>query len=240
MNSRKKSKGDIILEIVLLEYWTFSQMLSDNNKHIYEIWSRYIKKKEVILKKQNKKNNKDCKLKGGNSDNFCTRVVNLVTYDVVDDQKLTSKVWSKYLKKERTYSEKALKLESEILKFSLFVAIATRIFNIGRKKSMCIISRLSATHISSFIKIFSVPFALSLDPVYVLNLPYFSLFIAIATRIFNIRRKGKNVHNFITAIYPYTKFHKNIFSTLCVIQFCGLTDGLTDRRTEGKPEVPSC
>jgi hypothetical protein len=28
------------------------------------------------------------KLKGGISDNFCARVVNLVTYDVVDDQKL--------------------------------------------------------------------------------------------------------------------------------------------------------
>jgi hypothetical protein len=32
------------------------------------------------------------KLKGGNSDHFCTRVVNLVTYDVVDDQKLIFKV----------------------------------------------------------------------------------------------------------------------------------------------------
>ena len=37
--SRKKSKfkGDIILEIVLLEYLTFSKMSSDNKKHIYEV-----------------------------------------------------------------------------------------------------------------------------------------------------------------------------------------------------------
>jgi hypothetical protein len=39
------------------------------------------------------------KFKGGNSDNICARVVNLVTYDVIDDQKLIFKVWSKYLKK---------------------------------------------------------------------------------------------------------------------------------------------
>jgi hypothetical protein len=30
--------------------------------------------------------------KGGNSDNFCASVVNLVTYDVVDDQELVFKV----------------------------------------------------------------------------------------------------------------------------------------------------
>jgi hypothetical protein len=39
------------------------------------------------------------KVKGGDSDNFCARVVHLVTYDVVDDQKLIFKVWSKYLRK---------------------------------------------------------------------------------------------------------------------------------------------
>jgi hypothetical protein len=41
----------------------------------------------------------------------------------------------------------------------------------------------------------------------------FRLFVAIATRIFNmIGRKEKDVHNLQTAIYPYFKFHKNIFS----------------------------
>jgi hypothetical protein len=38
LGKKSKFKGDIILEIVLLEYWTFSQMLSDNKKHNY-IWS---------------------------------------------------------------------------------------------------------------------------------------------------------------------------------------------------------
>jgi hypothetical protein len=41
----------------------------------------------------------------------------------------------------------------------------------------------------------------------------FSIFVAIATRILNIGRKEKDVHNLQTAIYPYFKFHKNIFST---------------------------
>jgi hypothetical protein len=71
-----------------------------------------------------------------------------------------------------------------------------------------------------------------------------SQFVAIATRIFNIERKEKkNVHNLHTSIYPYIKFHKNIFSTFCVIAGSsfvdGRTDGQTDRRTEGKPKVPS-
>jgi hypothetical protein len=30
-------KGDIILEIFLLEYLTFSKMFSDNKKYIYEV-----------------------------------------------------------------------------------------------------------------------------------------------------------------------------------------------------------
>jgi hypothetical protein len=68
----------------------------------------------------------------------------------------------------------------------------------------------------------------------------FSLFVAIATRILNIGRKGKEVH---TAIYPEIKFHKNIFSTFCVIAGSSFVDGMTDRRTErrteGKPKVPS-
>jgi hypothetical protein len=71
----------------------------------------------------------------------------------------------------------------------------------------------------------------------------FSLFVGIATRIFNIGRKEKDVHNLHTAIYPYIKFHKNIFSTFCVIAGSsfvdGLKDGRTDRRTEGKPKVLS-
>ena len=32
------------------------------------------------------------KFKGGNSDKFCARVVNFVTYDVVDDKQLIFKV----------------------------------------------------------------------------------------------------------------------------------------------------
>jgi hypothetical protein len=60
-----------------------------------------------------------------------------------------------------------------------------------------------------------------------------SLFVAIATRIFNIGRK-KNVHNFHTAIYPYIKFHKNIFSTFQVIAGSSFVDGRTDRQTDGR------
>jgi hypothetical protein len=37
--------------------------------------------------------------KGGYSDKFCARVVNFVTYDVVDDKQLIFKVRRKYLKK---------------------------------------------------------------------------------------------------------------------------------------------
>jgi hypothetical protein len=96
---------------------------------------------------------------------------------------------------------------------------------------MSMISRLPATHVSSFIKFLSVLFALWRDPAYVLNLPYFSLFIAIATRIFNIGRKEKDVHNFHSAIYPYVKFQKNVFSTFCVIAGSCVVDGRTDRRT---------
>jgi hypothetical protein len=59
-------------------------MLSDNKKHIYEVWSRYIQKKRSYLKKQYL-SHENFKYKGGNSDKFCARVVNLVTYDVVDD-----------------------------------------------------------------------------------------------------------------------------------------------------------
>jgi hypothetical protein len=75
----------------------------------------------------------------------------------------------------------------------------------------------------------------------------FSLFVAIATRIFNIGRKEKDVHNLHTAIYPCIKFHKNIFITFQVIAGSsfvdGGTDGRTDRQTDGqtdgKPKVPS-
>ena len=35
---------------------------------------------------------KNFMFKGGNSDKFCARVVNLVTYDVVDDKQLIFKV----------------------------------------------------------------------------------------------------------------------------------------------------
>jgi hypothetical protein len=45
----------------------------------------------------------------------------------------------------------------------------------------------------------------------------FSLFVAIATRIFNMGRTEKDVHNLQTATNPYFKFHKNIFSTFSVI-----------------------
>jgi hypothetical protein len=77
----------------------------------------------------------------------------------------------------------------------------------------------------------------------------FILFVAIATRIFNIGRKEKDVHNLHTAIYPYTKFHKKIFSTFQVLAGSsfvdGRTDWRTDRRTEGKPktnysQTPNC
>jgi hypothetical protein len=62
----------------------------------------------------------------------------------------------------------------------------------------------------------------------------FSLFVAIATRIFNIGRKEKDVHNLHTAIYPYIKFHKNIFSTFQVIAGSSFVDGRTDRQTDGQ------
>jgi hypothetical protein len=61
----------------------------------------------------------------------------------------------------------------------------------------------------------------------------FSLFVAIATRIFNIGRKEKDVHNLHTAIYPS---FINIFSVLFkssrdpVLWTGGLTDGRTDGR----------
>jgi hypothetical protein len=68
----------------------------------------------------------------------------------------------------------------------------------------------------------------------------FSLFVAIATRIFSIAKKEKDVHNLNTAIYPYIKFHKNIFSTFCVIAGSsfedGWTDGVTDGRTDGQTD----
>jgi hypothetical protein len=41
----------------------------------------------------------------------------------------------------------------------------------------------------------------------------FSLFVAIATIIFNIGRKEHDVHNLKTAIYPYFNIYKNIFIT---------------------------
>jgi hypothetical protein len=56
----------------------------------------------------------------------------------------------------------------------------------------------------------------------------FSLFVAIATGIFNIGRKEKDVHNLNTAIYLYIKFHKNIFSTFQV-KGSSFVDGRTDR-----------
>jgi hypothetical protein len=58
----------------------------------------------------------------------------------------------------------------------------------------------------------------------------FSLFVAIATRIFNIGRKEKDEQNLHTAIYPYIKFHIKIFSTFCVIAGSSFVDGRTDRR----------
>jgi hypothetical protein len=48
-----------------------------------------LRNKEVIKETFFHENSK---FKGGNSDIFCARVVNLVTYDVVDDQKLIFKV----------------------------------------------------------------------------------------------------------------------------------------------------
>jgi hypothetical protein len=65
----------------------------------------------------------------------------------------------------------------------------------------------------------------------------FSLFVAIATRIFNIGRKEKDVHNLHTAIYPYIKFYKNIFGTFCVIAGSSFVDGRTDGRTDGLAEL---
>jgi hypothetical protein len=62
----------------------------------------------------------------------------------------------------------------------------------------------------------------------------FSLFVAIATRIFSIRKKEKDVHNLHTAIYLYIKLHKNIFSTFCVIAGSSFVDERTDGRTDGR------
>jgi hypothetical protein len=56
----------------------------------------------------------------------------------------------------------------------------------------------------------------------------FRIFVAIATRMFNIGRKEKDVHNLQTAIYPYFKFHENIFSTFCVIEGSSFVDRQTD------------
>jgi hypothetical protein len=64
----------------------------------------------------------------------------------------------------------------------------------------------------------------------------FSLFVAIATRIFNIGRTEKDVHNLLTAIYTYIKFHKNILSTFCVIAGSSFVDGRTDGRTDGQTD----
>jgi hypothetical protein len=51
---------------------------------------------------------------------------------------------------------------------------------------------------------------------HIFSLSCISLCVAIATRIFNIGRKEKDVHNLQTAIYPYLKFHNNISITFCV------------------------
>jgi hypothetical protein len=86
-----------------------------------------------------------------------------------------------------------------------------------RKKKTSIISRRPSTYISSFIKKIQyflryhwIQFTCKICLI-------FSLFVAIATRIFNIGSKEKDVHNLQTTIYQYCKFHTNMFSTFCVI-----------------------
>jgi hypothetical protein len=127
------------------------------------------------------------------------------------------------------------------LKFRLFVAIATRIFNKGRKEKVVHNLQTAIYPYFKFHKnIFSVPFKLSLDPVYVLILPYFQTICCHSNQNVQHRKKKKDVHNLHTAIYPYIKFHKNIFSTFCVIAGSsfvdGRTDGLTDRWTDGQTD----
>jgi hypothetical protein len=74
---------------------------------------------------------------------------------------------------------------------SLFVAIATNFFKIGKKDNTCIISRLPSTHMSHFIKMFPVLFEYHWIQFMCKIWHIFSLFVAIATRIFNIGRKEK-------------------------------------------------
>jgi hypothetical protein len=114
--------------------------LSDNKNHIYEVHA--LANKEVIEKTTFF--HKISKFKGGNSDNFCARVVNLVTFDVV-------------------YYQKHI-FESEILTSIKSIKQPNFSREVEKKKT-CIISRLPSTYISSFIKIFSVIFALSRNPV---------------------------------------------------------------------------
>jgi hypothetical protein len=55
-----------------------------------EVEADTLRNKEVI--KKNTFFHENSKFKGNYSDNCCARVVNLVTYDVLDDQKLIFKV----------------------------------------------------------------------------------------------------------------------------------------------------
>jgi hypothetical protein len=103
--------------------------------------------------------------------------------------------------------------------------MATNFFKKGRKDKTCIISRLPSSHISSFIKYFQYFWCYHWILFMCKICHIVSLFVAIATRIFNILLGRK-------AIYPYIKFHKNIFSTFCVIAGSSFVDGRTDGRTD--------
>jgi hypothetical protein len=73
---------------------------------------------------------------------------------------------------------------------SLFIAMATIFFKIGKKYKICIISRLQSSHMSHFIKIFPVLFEYHWIQFMCKICHIFSLFVAIATRIFNIGRRA--------------------------------------------------
>ena len=99
-------------------------------------------------------------------------------------------------------------------------------------------SILPSIHISSFMKNYSELFKLSQDPEKnTVFSSISSLFVAIATTIFDVGTKWNDVHNVHIAIYPCFKFHEKIWRTFKVIagsRKVWQTDSQTDSQTDAQ------